>query len=115
MLSQNKGITLITLVITIIVLAILTTVSINVGYGTYKEMVVTGYVSRMNMIQSRVNVISQQIQQGDTCTQRKRQLLVDTRQLISESICPRAKQYRTDLYQLRHHPAERNGSHADTG
>ena len=66
MLSQNKGITLITLVITIIVLAILTTVSINVGYGTYKEMVVTGYVSRMNMIQSRVNVISQQIQQGDT-------------------------------------------------
>ena len=34
---------------------------------------------------------------------------------IRVSICPRAKQYRTDLHQLRHHPAERNGSHADTG
>lgn len=66
MLSQNKGITLITLAITIIVLSILTTVSINVGYDTYKDMVMTGYVSRMNMIQSRVNVISQKIEQGDT-------------------------------------------------
>ena len=66
MLSQNKGITLITLAITIIVLAILTTVTINVGYDTYKDMVVTGYVSRMNIIQSRVNIISQKIEQGDT-------------------------------------------------
>ncbi len=66
MLSQNKGITLITLAITIIVLAILTTATINVGYDTYKDMVVTGYVSRMNIIQSRVNIISQKIEQGDT-------------------------------------------------
>lgn len=66
MLSQNKGITLITLAITIIVLSILATVSINVGYDTYKDMVMTGYVSRMNMIQSRVNVISKKIEQGDT-------------------------------------------------
>ena len=66
MFKQNKGITLIVLVITIIILMILTSVTITVGYGTYKDMLLTAYVSKMNMVQSRVNLISQKIEEGDT-------------------------------------------------
>lgn len=66
MVSSNKGITLIMLVITIIVLSILTAVTVNVGYNTYKDMQLTAYVSKMNMIQSRVNLVSQKVAQGDT-------------------------------------------------
>lgn len=66
MFSSNKGITLVALAITIIMLAILTSVTINVGTGTYREMQLQGYVAKMNMIQSRVNVISQKIENGDT-------------------------------------------------
>lgn len=66
MVSSNRGITLIMLVITIIILSILVGVTINVGYSTYKDMQMTGYVAKMNMVQSRVNVVSQKIAQGDT-------------------------------------------------
>ena len=66
MLSSNKGITLMMLIITIIVLAILTTVTVSVGSGTLKDMQVQAYVAKMNMVQSRVNVISQKVQEGDT-------------------------------------------------
>ena len=65
-MGQEKGITLITLVITIILLMILTSVTVTVGYGTYKDMLLTAYVAKMNMVQSRVNVISQKIENGDT-------------------------------------------------
>lgn len=66
MLSSNKGITLMMLIITIIVLSILTTVTVSVGSGTLKDMQVQAYVAKMNMVQSRVNVISQKVQEGDT-------------------------------------------------
>ena len=66
MLSSNKGITLMMLIITIIVLSILTAVTVSVGSSTLKEMQVEAYVAKMNMVQSRVNVISQMVQEGDT-------------------------------------------------
>ena len=66
MLSSNKGITLMMLIITIIVLSILTAVTTSVGTGTYKDIQVQVYVAKMNMVQSRVNVISQKIENGDT-------------------------------------------------
>lgn len=66
MLSSNKGITLIMLVVTIIVLSILTGVAVNVGYTSYKDMQITAYVAKMNMVQARVNVINQKILEGDT-------------------------------------------------
>lgn len=66
MLSSNKGITLMMLIITIIVLSILTAVTVSVGSGTLKDMQVQAYVAKMNMVQSRVNVISQKVQEGDT-------------------------------------------------
>ncbi len=65
MLSSNKGITLMMLIITIIVLSILTAVTVSVGSSTLKEMQVEAYVAKMNMVQSRVNVISQKVQEGD--------------------------------------------------
>lgn len=66
MLSSNKGITLIMLVVTIVVLSILTGVAVNVGYTSYKDMQITAYVAKMNMVQARVNVINQKILEGDT-------------------------------------------------
>ena len=66
MLSSNKGITLMMLIITIIVLSILTAVTVSVGSSTLKEMQVEAYVAKMNMVQSRVNVISKKVQEGDT-------------------------------------------------
>lgn len=66
MLSSNKGITLMMLIITIIVLSILTAVTVSVGSSTLKEMQVEAYVAKMNMVQSRVNVISQKVLEGDT-------------------------------------------------
>ena len=65
-MKSNKGITLVMLVITVIVLAIITGVSINVGYSSYKNAELNGYVATMNMIQARVNVISKKIEAGDT-------------------------------------------------
>ncbi len=65
-MKTQKGITLIMLVITIIVLAILIGVAVNVGVTTYKNAEIASYVATMNMIQSRVNVINAEIKQGDT-------------------------------------------------
>ena len=65
-MKTENGVTLIMLGITIVVLIILTSVTINVGLSTYKEFEVQAYVAKMNMIQSRVNIISQDIKNGDT-------------------------------------------------
>ncbi len=65
-MKSNKGITLIMLVITVVVLAILAGTAINVGYSSYKNAELTGYVTTMNMIQSRVNVINKKIAEGNT-------------------------------------------------
>ena len=65
-MKESKGVTLITLAVTIFVLLTLAGVAINVGYGTYQDMLVTGYVAKMNMVQARVNVISERVEQGDT-------------------------------------------------
>ena len=65
-MKSNKGITLIMLVITVVVLAILAGAAINVGYSSYKNAELTGYVTTMNMIQSRVNVINKKIAEGNT-------------------------------------------------
>ena len=48
-----------------------------------------------------------------TCSQRRRQLHLDTCQPDSENLRSRTEQYRTNLYQLRHYPAQSHGSHAD--
>ena len=65
-MKSNKGITLASLILTVIVLSIVTAVTINVGTTTYQNAEVTSYVAKMNMIQSRVNVINQKIKNGDT-------------------------------------------------
>ena len=65
-MKTEKGITLIALAITIIVLSILTGIIVSVGSDTYKEFEVQAYVAKMNMVQARVNIISQEIQNGDT-------------------------------------------------
>ena len=65
-MKANKGITLANLVLTVVILSIVTAVTINVGTTTYENAEVASYVATMNLIQARVNVVSQKIKDGDT-------------------------------------------------
>lgn len=56
-INQN-GITVISLVITIVILLILSSITINVGTGTLKETRMTSFVSYMQMIQTKVDYIA---------------------------------------------------------
>ena len=65
MKTQN-GVTLMIAAITIVILAILVGVGVNVGTKTYQNAKVEAYIQKMNMIQARVNVINAKIKEGDT-------------------------------------------------
>lgn len=65
-MHQKKGITLISLVITIILMLILAGVSISAGINAYNNSVVTDFVSKMNIIQEQVNTSYTKIKNGDT-------------------------------------------------
>lgn len=53
--KDNKGITLITLIITIILMSILVSVATYSGINTYKSMQVTKFVAQMQLIQAKVD------------------------------------------------------------
>lgn len=55
--KDNKGITLITLIITIILMSILVSVATYSGINTYKSMQVTKFVAQMQLIQAKVDNI----------------------------------------------------------
>lgn len=55
--KDNKGITLIALILTIIIMLILVSVTTYTGIDTYKESKVTAFVSQMQLIQSKVDNI----------------------------------------------------------
>lgn len=65
-MKTEKGVTLVMLAITIVILGILTAITIKVGSDEYKDFELQAYVTKMNMVQARVNLISQDIQNGDT-------------------------------------------------
>ena len=65
-MKSDKGITLTMLVLTVIMLLVIVGTAINVGYTSYKNAELNGYVATMNMIQARVNVLMQKIENGDT-------------------------------------------------
>lgn len=65
-MHSNKGITLITLAITIIIMIILAGVTVNVGFNAYKNAKVSGFVSEMSIIQEQVNTAYTKIKNGDT-------------------------------------------------
>lgn len=53
--KENKGITLVTLIITIIIMLILTSVTTYSGIDTYKRMKVTKFITQMQLIQGKVD------------------------------------------------------------
>ena len=58
-MKSNKGITLAVLAITIIVLAIIGTVTLNISVGIIKEKNLKSIVTNMLLIQARVNIIKE--------------------------------------------------------
>lgn len=73
--QNQRGITLIALVITIIIIIILASLSITVGIGVYNNAKVMAFVSEMNIIQEQVNTAYTKIKNGDTQIQTKGQTI----------------------------------------
>lgn len=57
--KDNKGITLVALIITIILMLILTSVTTYTGINTYKSMQVTKFVAQMQLIQGKVDELKE--------------------------------------------------------
>lgn len=69
--KDNKGITLIVLIITIITMLILTSVSIYSGIDTYKSTQITKFVTQMKLIQTKVDELvelNEEINLGEQIT-----------------------------------------------
>lgn len=60
MLKNNKGVTILALVITIILLLILAGVSVNTGFSVVKDVRVGRMLSNMALVQAKVEVIGEE-------------------------------------------------------
>lgn len=56
-MKNNRGITLMSLVITIVILLLISTVTINVGMGAYDIVKEQNFISQLKLIQSKVDNI----------------------------------------------------------
>ena len=56
-MRSKKGITLITLIITVVVLGLISGISITTGVNTYKESKVVKYETYMKVLQKKVDII----------------------------------------------------------
>ena len=66
-MKKNKGVTLISLVITVIILFILSSISIQVSTGVYNVIKVQNYIAKMKVIQSGVdNFVQEYSENVDT-------------------------------------------------
>ncbi len=59
-MRRNKGITLISLAVTIAIILILATISVHTGIEAYKMMQVQNFVAEMKVIQARVNQVTEE-------------------------------------------------------
>lgn len=57
--KENKGITLVILIITIVIMLILTSVTIYTGLNSYKSMKVTEFITQMQLIQGKVDELKE--------------------------------------------------------
>ncbi len=62
MLKKNKGITMIVLVMTILLLIILTGVSVNTGYSVVKDIKIGRIISDMSLVKAKTETIYEQWQ-----------------------------------------------------
>ena len=58
-MRNSKGITMITLVVTIVVLVILSSIVVQVGLEAYETVKVQNFISKMKVIQGKVDEISE--------------------------------------------------------
>ena len=56
-MEKNKGITLITLIMTVIILLIIAGLSINYGINTYKSSKVMKFETYMKILQKKVDIM----------------------------------------------------------
>lgn len=63
---NNKGVTLTSLVVTVMILLILTSVAIYSGKSGIEESKQTAFQTELQIVQNRVNIIYQKMQTGDT-------------------------------------------------
>lgn len=59
-MKKNNGITLISLVVTILILLLLSTVTVNVGVETYNMIKVENFKSELKVIQAKVDNIAEE-------------------------------------------------------
>ena len=78
MLRENKGITMISLVVTIIVLLILATVGVNTGMASVKSSRYYEAVHEMKVMQSEVNKWNENMKNGDETEWNKGELITST-------------------------------------
>ena len=66
MQKTDNGITIIALIIAVVLILIFASVAITAGTSAYDNAKVSGFVSRMNIIQEQVNIAHIKIKNGDT-------------------------------------------------
>lgn len=59
-MKKNNGITLISLVVTIVILLLISTVTINVGMDSYNLIAVENFTSKLKIIQAKVDNIAEE-------------------------------------------------------
>ncbi len=59
-MKKNKGITMISLVLTVIMLIILSSVTIQVGVQSYNEVKIQNFISKLKVIQTKVDNIAEE-------------------------------------------------------
>lgn len=60
MMRNNKGITMVSLVVTIVILLILSTITLNFSIDSYKAVKVQNFIAKLKVIQSKVDNIAEQ-------------------------------------------------------
>ena len=59
-MKNNSGITMVSLVVTIVILFLLASISINVGTESYNMMKIQSFISKMKVIQGKVDNIAEE-------------------------------------------------------
>lgn len=77
-MNQNKGITLISLIVTIIILLILVTVGTNVGKSLINEAKYNNTISQMKLMQTKVNELYEEYKNGTVSDENIGETIPDT-------------------------------------
>jgi type II secretory pathway pseudopilin PulG len=84
-MRNNNGITLVSLIITIVLMLILASVTISFGLSTYNNMKINRFVAQMQMIQKSVDNFSEEYRTEDEIKEKLRELLGRNISYITEA------------------------------